>query len=59
MALEDDMASLTKKTTNRRKQRQRKAGRQRKNRLAMKSTPTADELFAGCGEPGKPAPAQS
>lgn len=52
------MASLTKKTENRRKLRQRKAGRRRKNQMAVKSTPSDAELFAGCGEPGKPAPGQ-
>ena len=33
-----------------------KAGRRRKNKLARKSTASATELFAGLGEPGKPAP---
>lgn len=51
------MASLTKKTRNKRRRRHRNAGRQRKNRQARRSTPAAEELFAGCGEPGKPAPA--
>ena len=50
------MASLTKKTENKRTQRQKKAGRRRKNRQAVRSTPSDAELFAGCGEPGKPAP---
>lgn len=51
------MASNTKITKAKRKQRQSRAGRQRKNRQARKSTLSADEMFAACGEPGKPAPA--
>ena len=51
------MASLTKKTRTKRRQRHNKMGRRRKNRQALKSTPTGVELFAGCGEPGQPAPA--
>lgn len=51
------MASLSKKTKNKRRRRHRNAGRKRKNRLAVRSTVTDAELFAGCGEPGKPAPA--
>lgn len=50
------MASLTKKTKTKRRQRHKNAGRRRKNLEARQSTPAADELFAGCGEPGKPAP---
>lgn len=50
------MASLTKKTTNKRRRRQRKAGRTRKNLHAKHSTPTTEELFAACGQPGEPAP---
>ncbi|WP_428264902.1 hypothetical protein [Haliangium sp.] len=50
------MASLTKKTENKRRRRHRNAGRARKNRLAKQSTPSYDELFASLGEPGKPAP---
>lgn len=50
------MASLTKKTRIKRRQRHRKMGRRRKNVQARNSTPTAEELFAGCGEPGQPAP---
>ena len=51
------MASLTKKTRIKRRQRHRKMGRRRKNIEARQSTVTAEELFAGCGEPGKPATA--
>lgn len=50
------MASNAKKTKNKRRQHARKAGRTRKNRQARKSTPSDAELFAGCGEPGQPAP---
>ena len=52
------MASNTKMTETRRKQRTKKAGRKRKNTLAKKSTLSYDELFAGMGNPGEPAPAQ-
>ena len=52
------MASNTKSTTVKRKNKQEKQGRRRKNRLAKKSTRSASELFAGLGEPGKPAPAK-
>ncbi len=34
-------------------------GRTRKNKLALASTQSTEELFAGFGEPGKPAPAAS
>jgi len=50
------VASFTKKTTNRRNRRQKNAGRTRKNRQAKRSTLSAAELFARCGEPGQPAP---
>jgi hypothetical protein len=50
------MASRTAATRVKRKNKHEKAGRRRKNRLARKSTHSADELFAGLGEPGKPAP---
>lgn len=50
------MASLTAATRVKRKNRHEKAGRRRKNKLARKSTPSAVELFAALGEPGKPAP---
>jgi GTP pyrophosphokinase len=54
----DSMASRTKKTENRRARHHKNAGRKRKNRTARKSTPSETELFAGMGEPGKPAPRQ-
>jgi hypothetical protein len=50
------MASNTKATTVKRKNKHEKAGRRRKNKLAKKSTKSATELFANLGEPGKPAP---
>lgn len=53
------MASLTKKTKARRRRRHQKMNRQRKNVMGTRSTLSAAELFAGCGEPGKPAPKQS
>jgi hypothetical protein len=31
-------------------------GRRRKNQMAGRSTLSEDELFAACGQPGKPAP---
>ncbi len=48
------MASLSKKTTAKRSRRLHRAGRRRKNLEARASTPSSAELFAGCGEPGKP-----
>jgi hypothetical protein len=48
------MASNTAKTWNRRDARRNKAGRKRKNREARHSTPTNEQLFASCGEPGQP-----
>lgn len=50
------MASRTKKTENRRARHRKNAGRKRKNKVSRKSTPSEAELFAGMGEPGKPAP---
>ncbi|MBX3158668.1 MAG: hypothetical protein KF773_22055 [Deltaproteobacteria bacterium] len=50
------MASRTAATRVKRKNKHEKAGRRRKNKLARKSTPSATELFASLGEPGKPAP---
>jgi hypothetical protein len=50
------MASNTKATSVKRKNKQEKAGRRRKNKQAKKSTASATELFANLGEPGKPAP---
>ena len=50
------MASNTKATTVKRKNKQEKAGRRRKNKLARKSTPSTVELFAALGAPGEAAP---
>jgi hypothetical protein len=52
------MASNTASTRVKRKNKHEKAGRRRKNKLAKKSTQSMTELFAGLGEPGKPAPAR-
>ena len=51
------MASNTMATWNKRSWKKQKNGRKRKNADARHSTPSAAELFAGLGEPGKPAPA--
>jgi hypothetical protein len=50
------MASNTAATRVKRKNKHEKAGRRRKNKQARKSTASKTELFAGLGEPGKPAP---
>lgn len=50
------MASLTKKTKAKRKSRRQRAGRRRKAAQSRRSTQSAAEMFAGFGEPGKPAP---
>jgi hypothetical protein len=51
------MASNTAASSVKRKNKHQKAGRKRKNALARHSTKSTAELFAGLGEPGKPAPA--
>ena len=48
------MASNTTATWNKRDRRHANAGRKRKNKESRKSTPSEKELFAACGEPGKP-----
>ena len=50
------MASNTAVSENRRKRHHEQAGKRRKKRESKKSTLSATELFAGFGEPGKPAP---
>jgi hypothetical protein len=50
------MASNTSASRVKRKNKHQKAGRRRKNKLARKSTKSTADLFAGLGEPGKPAP---
>ncbi|MCB9563318.1 MAG: hypothetical protein H6709_09180 [Kofleriaceae bacterium] len=50
------MASFTKISETKRKRNHRNMGRRRKAALSRRSTLTAAELFAACGEPGKPAP---
>ena len=51
------MASNTMASWNKRTRAHKNMGRKRKNKEARKSTPSATELFAALGEPGKPAPA--
>jgi hypothetical protein len=53
------MASNTMATWNKRKRTHKNVGRKRKNKEARHSTPSATELFAALGEPGKPAPAKA
>jgi len=50
------MASNTMATWHKRKWHLGNQGRKRKNQEARKSTLSVEELFAGCGEPGQPAP---
>ena len=50
------MASNTMATWHKRTRNQKNMGRKRKNAEARHSTPSGTELFAGLGEPGKPAP---
>ena len=50
------MASLTKILKNKRARRHKNAGKRRKAIQSKKSTESYVELFAACGEPGKPAP---
>ena len=52
------MASNTMATWHKRTRRHQNMGRKRKNQEARNSTPSEAQLFAACGEPGKPAPAQ-
>jgi hypothetical protein len=50
------MASNSRQTWKKRTRRHSNAGRKRKNKESRHSTPSASELFAGLGEPGKAAP---
>jgi hypothetical protein len=50
------MASNSRQTWKKRVRRHSNAGRKRKNQESRHSTPSEVELFAGMGEPGKPAP---
>ncbi len=50
------MSSLTKQTWTKRFNRDRNQNRARKAKMSRRSTLSAAELFAGFGEPGKPAP---
>ncbi len=51
------MASNTMASWHKRTRAHKNMGRKRKNKEARHSTPSATELFAALGEPGKPAPA--
>ncbi len=51
------MASNTNASEKRRARRHKNMGRRRKNTNGRKSTLSMTELFAACGEPGKPMPA--
>jgi hypothetical protein len=53
------MASNTMATWHKRTRKHKNGGRKRKNKESRHSTPSATELFAGFGEPGKPAPKAS
>lgn len=53
------MASFTQVTEAKRARRRRNMGRARKAKMAARSTLSYDELFAGFGEPGEPAPKDS
>jgi hypothetical protein len=50
------MASNSRQTWKKRLRRHSNAGRKRKNKDSRQSTPSSAALFAGFGEPGKPAP---
>ncbi|PRP90817.1 hypothetical protein ENSA5_61370 [Enhygromyxa salina] len=50
------MASDTNIVRRKRKRRHKNAGHQRKVEQSRRSTTSYDELFAGCGDPGEPAP---
>lgn len=50
------MASFTNIVRRKRSRRHKNAGHQRKVAQSRKSTQSAAELFAACGEPGEPAP---
>jgi hypothetical protein len=49
------MASNTRKTWKRRTRKHANMGKKRKAKESKRSTLPAPELFAGLGEPGKPA----
>jgi hypothetical protein len=48
------MASATRQTFLKRLWHKHNQGKKRKAKETKHSTPSAAELFAGCGEPGKP-----
>jgi hypothetical protein len=49
------MASNTRKSWKRRSRKHSNMGKKRKAIDSKRSTPSSDVLFAGLGEPGKPA----
>jgi hypothetical protein len=51
------MASLLHVVKKKRARRHKNAGHARKVALGRRSTKSYEELFADCGDPGKPAPA--
>lgn len=51
------MASLSHVMKNKRARRHKNAGHARKVELGRRSTKSYEELFADCGDPGKPAAA--
>ena len=53
------MASHTTETKTKRARRQRNSGQDRKKKAGRRSTLSASEFFAKCGEPGKPVPSES
>ena len=53
------MASNTAASENKRKRSHKNMGRRRKNAQGKRSTLSMSELFAGFGEPGQPAPAET
>jgi hypothetical protein len=53
------VASNTKQTQTRRANRHKNLGKRRKAKEGRRSTVSDQELFAGCGEPGQPAPKAS
>lgn len=52
------MASLSKQTEAKRKNKLNKSGKARKAKMSVKSTKSMEELFAGFGEPGQKTPAK-
>ena len=53
------MASFSQTTKRKRARRKKSMGTDRKRKQGKRSTLSYEELFAACGEPGKPAPKSS